>query len=280
MSTMRADQPIGVFDSGVGGLTVFREIAAMLPHENLLYLGDTARVPYGNKSPAAIIRYTQECAAFLVEKNIKLLVIACHTASAHVLEILQEKLSIPVIGVIQGGFEILMQSTINQRVAILGTASTIASKTYQNLIKEHYPSAVIYPVACPLFVPIVEEHLFGHPAADLIAKHYLEHLKNEEIDAALLACTHYPLMRAAIQNVLGPRVKIIEPAAICAGQVKALLQDTNLLNLQNRQPLYHFFATDHLERFQHLAKTFLGQEVHSVLVHLEENSAKKPRDIS
>jgi glutamate racemase len=264
------NKPIGIFDSGVGGLTVFREIALELPHEDLIYLGDTARLPYGNKSADAIIRYSLECADFLLEKEIKLLLVACHTASSYAIEILQEKLPLPVIGVIQPGFELLMSSTRSQRVAILGTESTIASNVYQNLIRQHYPNAHVFSVACPLFVPLAEESMFHHPAAELIAHHYLDPLKSAEIDAALLACTHYPLLRKAIQQALLPNVKVLESAASCALMARSLLADSHQLNPQNQKPRYQFFATDHPERLSSLAKTFLGHEIEFQRIDLEK----------
>ncbi len=271
MTQHLASQPIGIFDSGVGGLTVLREISRHLPQEDLVYIGDTARLPYGNKSSGAIIQCTSECAHFLLEQKIKLLIVACHTASAHALDILQETLPIPVIGVIQPGFELLMENTRTQRVAILATASTIASNVYQNLIRQHYPLACIFPIACPLFVPLAEEHFFDHPAAELIAVHYLQDLHAANIDAVLLACTHYPILRKAIQKALPPSVKILESAQSCAEQVRSLLMTSELMNKQEKKPHYQFFATDHTERFATLAKTFLGHEIDLKLMHLEKN---------
>ena len=266
---MTPNNSIGIFDSGVGGLTVFREVSRILPQENVIYFGDTARLPYGSKSPEAIVRYSLECASFLYQQGIKLLLVACHTASAHALEILQEKLPIPVIGVVQPGFELLMENTRKQRVAILGTASTIASNVYQNLIRQHYPLAQIFPIACPLFVPLAEEHFFEGAAADLIAEHYLKPLQSADIDAVLLACTHYPLLKKAIQKAIGPSIKMIEPAQSCAMMARSLLSAAHLINLQDEKPRYQFYATDHPERFAALAKTFLGHEIQLTLIHLE-----------
>jgi glutamate racemase len=268
---MTPNDPIGVFDSGIGGLTVFREISRLLPQENLIYLGDTARLPYGSKSPEAIMSYSLECASFLFNEKIKLLVVACHTASAHALDILQEEFPIPILGVVQSGFELLMETTETQRVAILGTSSTIASNIYQNLIRQHYPNAQIFPIACPLFVPLAEENLFDHKAADLIAEYYLSALTAAHIDAVLLACTHYPLLRQAIQKVLGPSVKILEPARNSAEQVRSLLSSSHLLNGQKNKPDRRFYVTDHPTRFAALAKIFLGQEIRLHLVNLELN---------
>jgi glutamate racemase len=267
--TPKNDSPIGIFDSGVGGLTVFREVARRMPHEDLIYFGDTAHLPYGSKSPEAIIRYSLECASFLLEQKIKLLIVACHTSSAHALEILEERLPIPVIGVIQPGFELLMQTTRKQRVAILGTASTIASNVYQDLIRQHYPQAQVFPIACPLFVPLAEEHLFDHAAADLIAEHYLLPLKGADIDAALLACTHYPLLRRAIHKVLGPSIKILESAESCSEAARILLSEAHLLGTTEKKGQYRFYASDHTARFESIANTFLGQPIQLDLIRLE-----------
>lgn len=256
-----SSQPIGIFDSGVGGLTVFREVSRILPEEDLIYLGDTARLPYGSKSSEAILRFSLECANFLLLQNIKLLLVACHTASAHALEILQKRLPIPVIGVIQPGYELLMASTRSQRVAILATQSTISSHVYQNLIRQHYPMAQVFPVACPLFVPLAEESLYDHEAAHLIARHYLQPLNSANVDAVLLACTHYPLLKSAIQKALDPSVTILESATSCAQLARSLLAEKGKLREQKKTPLYRFFVTDHPERFSTLAKTFLGREI-------------------
>ncbi|MES2273384.1 MAG: glutamate racemase, partial [Chlamydiota bacterium] len=205
-ATECSKRPIGLFDSGFGGLTVMREVARLLPRENLIYLGDTAHLPYGNKSPDSIYRYAFENAAFLLEKNIKLLIIPCHTACTHALSALQKQLPIPVIGVIESGVELIFETTSSFRIAVLGTSSTIASGIYPALIRSRFPNAHVYPVACPLFVPLVEEGFFNHKAAELVAESYLNPLKQQQIDTALLACTHYPLLRPIIQKTLGNQV--------------------------------------------------------------------------
>lgn len=251
------DRPIGLFDSGFGGLTVMREVARILPHENLIYLGDTAHLPYGNKSPQTVLQFALENSSFLVEKNIKLLIVACHTACSHALQTLQDKLPIPVIGVIQPGLEL---SSKFSRIAVLGTTSTIESGIYQSLILQRSPQVTIYAKACPLFVPLIEEGFYSHPAAALIADAYLKPLKGK-IDAALLACTHYPLIRPVIQQVLGPKVTLLEPAALCAEQAKrSLLQ----LNLQTEKPTYQFYVTDDPEKFRHFGRIFFKSEIERV----------------
>jgi glutamate racemase len=256
--------PIGLFDSGVGGLTVMREVVRQLPHENMIYLGDTARLPYGSKSPQAVLRYTLDGVSFLLERKIKLLIIACFTASSHAMEALEQKLSIPVIGVIQSGFEELMARTRSKKVAILGTASTIKSGVLQSLILERSPSATIFPIACPLLAPLIEEGLSDHPATQLIIRHYLAPLHAENVDSVLLACTHYPLIRSAIQEILGPRVQLIEPAQRSALEAKERLASHGLLNLDKRAPSYEFYATDDPAKFHRLTNQFFGPEIKEV----------------
>lgn len=241
-----------------------KEVVKHLPYENIVYFGDTARLPYGNKSPQAILRYTLENVSFLLDQKIKILIVACFTASSHALETLEQKLSIPVIGVIQSGFETLMNATRSKKVAILGTASTIKSGILQSLITKQDPSAIVYPIACPLLAPLIEEGLIDHPATRMIVEHYLSPLKEKDIDATLLACTHYPLIRQAIQEVLGPSVQLIEPAECCALKAKEWLESKGMLNRIQSKPVYEFFASDDPEKFRCLAHQFLGAEVKEV----------------
>jgi glutamate racemase len=263
MSTS-CQNPIGLFDSGVGGLTIMREVVRELPHENMIYLGDTARLPYGNKSPQAVLRYTLDGVSFLLERKIKLLIVACFTASSHALYALEQRLSIPVIGVIQSGIEELMARAGSKRVALLGTASTIKSGVLQTLILERSPSAAIFPIACPLLAPLIEEGLSDHPATKMILGHYLTPLLEETIDSALLACTHYPLIRTAIQEILGSSVQLIEPAKRTALEAKERLASHGLLNLNKREPTYEFYATDDPDKFHRLTNQFFGSEIKEV----------------
>lgn len=254
------DAPIGLFDSGFGGLTVMREFIRLLPKENLIYFGDTAHLPYGNKSPETVIRFAQENSQFLMKQGIKLLVIACHTACCHALDILQKELPIPVIGVIDAGLNLIRPFS---RIGLLGTTSTIESGLYQRLILQQNPGAAIFAKACPLFVPLVEEGFYEHKSAHLIAKEYLKELKGN-IDAALLACTHYPLIKSILEKEFGPHVTLVEPALECARRAFEILKAKNQLNSQTEKPLYQFYASDDPLKFQKLGKIFLGQLIKKV----------------
>jgi glutamate racemase len=251
--------PIGLFDSGFGGLTVMREVIRLLPHESLIYLGDTARLPYGNKSPETVLQYAVENSRFLLQKGIKLLIIPCHTACSHALQHLREILPIPVIGVTEAGVDLLKNYS---RIAILATQSTIESEVYQNKIRESLPHAKLFAKACPLFVPLVEEGFYNHVSAELIAENYLSSLKGK-IDAALLACTHYPLIRSPIQKVLGPEVELIEPASACALKAQEILTQLNLLN-HDKTPSYEYYVSDAPEKFRTLGEIFLGKKIEKV----------------
>lgn len=251
------DRPIGLFDSGFGGLTVMREVARMLPRENLIYLGDTARLPYGNKSPQAVLQFALENGSFLMKKNIKLLLIPCHTACSHALESLQNELPIPVIGVIQPGVELVKPF---HRIAVLGTTGTIEAGIYQSLIRKQNPQATIYAKACPLFVPLIEEGFYDHASAGLIAHSYLGPLKGQ-VDAVLLACTHYPLIRSTLQKVLGPAVPLLEPASLCVALAREVLFKAGLLNMQKKKPIYKFFVTDDPTKFSRHGKIFFGADI-------------------
>lgn len=254
------DRSIALFDSGFGGLTVMKEVARLLPQENLIYLGDTVNLPYGNKSPETVLQYALENADFLMSLDIKLLIIACHTACSHSLEVLQKKLPIPVFGVIQPGLALLQSS---KKVAILGTSSTIESGIYQTLAKKKWPHLEVFSQACPLFVPLIEEGFFNHESATLIAESYLAHLKGK-VDSILLACTHYPLIRSTLQRVLGDGIKLFEPAEECALQTRDYLAKNLLLNPQQSKPRYRFYASSDPEKFRKFGKVFFGSEIENV----------------
>ena len=256
--TISSSDAIGIFDSGVGGLTVMQQMMQVLPAENLIYFGDTARVPYGNKSPETIIRYSIENAHFLSEKKIKLLVVACNTASAYALPALRAAFSFPVIGVIEAGAAAAVAATCNHHIAVIGTRATILSGAYQSSIYAHLPFATLLPIACPLFVPLVEEQWLVHPATQLIVRQYLGPLHHLNIDTLLLGCTHYPLLASLIQKEIGENVKLVDSATTCAKAVLELLSKEQLLNDSQQRGEYHYYVSDDPERFHSLAAQLLG----------------------
>lgn len=259
------ESPIGIFDSGLGGLTVMQQMMRTLPHEHMVYFGDTARLPYGNKSPETIIRYSMENAAFLAEKNIKLLVVACNTASAHALDVLQHKIPIPVVGVIVPGATTALHTSSNKRIAILGTKGTIQSQRYQEAIRELDPQAFVLPIACPLFVPFVEEGYCSHPATRLVVHEYLKPIKENRIDTVLLGCTHYPFLKEMIQEEVGDEVAIVDSAASCAHYVAQALERKQLRRPSfSTAPCFRYFASDDPQQFQRLGSAFLGTSISSV----------------
>lgn len=260
----KADRAIGIFDSGFGGLTVFKALAGAMPYENLIYLGDAARLPYGSKSDDTIIRYTDECARWLVTHNIKMLVIACHTASSIAIEALRQRLTIPVASMVEPCLPMLQKYASSGKVAILGTQATISSAIYQKELKKIGLDHALASIACPLFAPLVEEGLIKTSIAQECIRHYLSPLKKIRPSAVLLACTHYPLIKEEIQNFLGDQCHILDPATLCAEAVKALLSDQDLLNLANQVPYYQFFTTDDKVRFKMLGEKFLDRQINTV----------------
>lgn len=254
---------IGVFDSGFGGLTVMRALIDLLPHEDIIYFGDTARLPYGNKSPETVLRYSQEIAAYLLEQKIKVLVIACNTASACALEALQASFPIPVIGVIEPAIDAAVRVTKNQKIAILGTRTTISSGVYQKQLSARLPEVELYPLACPLFVPIVEEGYIDHPLGEMVTKEYLSKLLLHHIDTIVLACTHYPLLETLIRSQIDEEIILVDSAVACAEQVRSLLTTEGLLNSQRSSPSYQFYVSDDPEKFCNLGKIFLNHPIQS-----------------
>jgi glutamate racemase len=257
---------IGLFDSGVGGLTVMQEIARLLPNENLIYLGDTARVPYGNKSSGTIIRYSIENAIFLLEKQIKILIIACNTASALALCKLRQIFNIPILGVIEPGAQQAAATTRNKRIAVLGTKSTIESGAYQKAILTLLPQATIFPISCPLLVPLVEEQFLYHPASKLIIENYLKELKYADVDTILLGCTHYPLLKHFITDIMGSKVTVVDSASTCATAVKTLLE-SNQLAYSHNQALHRYFVTDDPDKFRYLGEHLFQSPLPPIELH-------------
>jgi glutamate racemase len=259
---MNEKHHIGIFDSGVGGLTVMQQIAQMLPQESMIYFGDTARVPYGGKSRETIIRYSIENTIFLMEKNIKMLVIACNTASAFALQKLRQIFHIPIIGVIEPGAETAVSVSRTGRIAVLGTKGTIQSGAYQTEIQRLLPTATIIPIACPLLVPLVEERWLDHPATRLIIQEYIGSLHNQEIDTLLLGCTHYPFLKTLIQEEVGPRVTLVDSASTCAQKVASILKEQKL-NAQG-PGMHRYFVSDDPDKFKELGEKLFGTSLSHV----------------
>jgi len=258
------DRPIGVFDSGIGGLTVLKEIIEATPDEKTVYLGDTARVPYGIRSPETVLRYSFENAGFLTSKNIKLMVIACNTASSVSLDAIKSRVSIPVIGVIEPGAKAAVKVTKNGRVGVIGTEATIKSNAYTKAIQALNGNIDVFSLACPLFVPLVEEGWTEGTIATLIAREYLDRLKDKGMDTVVLGCTHYPLLKKVIAEVMGAGVRLIDSAIETAYEIKTTLDMLGLNREQNGSPVREFFVTDSTERFLKVSENFLGQKIENI----------------
>lgn len=256
---------IGIFDSGAGGLTVMKQISRLLPNENIVYFGDTARIPYGGKSPETIIRYSIENTIFLMEHQIKVLVVACNTAAAHALDRLQGIFRIPVISTIAPGAEKAVQTTRNGKIAVLGTRGTIASGAYQKEIKQRLPDATVFGVPCPMLVPIVEENFILHPTAKMIVQHYLEEVHQYGADTLVLGCTHYPLLRSLFEEIIDGSMTIVDPAEACAETVDTLLSASQMCKKAS-SPDYKYFVSDDPERFRLVGKGFSGMALDHVLL--------------
>lgn len=267
------ENPIGLFDSGVGGLTVMQSIKSKLPKENLIYFGDTARVPYGGKSRDTILRYSLENAAFLIKKKIKFLVVACNTVSAYALPYLEEAFSIPVVGVIEAGVDAAIRISKGKRIAVLGTRGTIASGAYQELFKQKDPCVELFTVSCPLLVPLVEENFITHPAARLIVQEYLRPLCQSGIDTLLLGCTHYPFLKQIIQDEIGRHVQIVDSASTCADMVFEKLFALNALRRMNTSPAHQYYVSDDPDKFGLHAETLLGECVSVSLENIKVSFA-------
>lgn len=257
------DHPIGIWDSGAGGLTVLQQVARILPNESVVYFGDTARVPYGGKSRDTIIRYSIENTIFLMEHNIKALVVACNTGVAHAFDRLQQIFKIPIIGVIDPGAQKAVEMTKNGRIAVMGTKGTVNSGAYQKEILRRRPGAVVAGVACPLIVPIVEECFFSNPISKQIIKHYLAEVHAHQADTLLLGCTHYPVVRHLIEEELDRKINIVDPAQACAENVAALLKANNI-STSHSKARYKYYVSDDPERFRMIGKVFSDLPIEDV----------------
>jgi len=260
-----AASPIGIFDSGLGGLTVMREVALALPGEDLLYFGDTARVPYGIKSPPTIIRFSEECCRFLLGKEPKLLIVACNTASAAALPHLRQALDVPLLGVVEPGARAAVAATRNRRVGIIGTEATIKSRAYPDCIRALDPAIALVDRACPLFVPLVEEGRdCDDPIVRLAAKEYLRPLIEFGVDTVVLGCTHYPLLKDAFRGVLGRAVTIVDSAEETARAAAQALDERGLRRGPGASPAYRYYVTDNPVRFASIGSRIMGDIIEHV----------------
>jgi len=256
--------PVGVFDSGVGGLTVTREIMRQIPDERIVYFGDTARLPYGSKSRDTVIRYSEQIIRFLKTYQVKAIVIACNTASAYALDEVQKNLDIPIIGVINAGARTAVRATRNGKIGVIGTAGTIGTGIYTEIMEKMCPDIEVIGKACPLLVPLVEEGLLHDSVTDEIASRYLSVLKERYIDTLVLGCTHYPLLRSAIGRLMGEDVTLVNPAYETAVELKGLLEKQNLshdISLPAEGEKYQFYVSDLAEKFTSFATAILPEQV-------------------
>ncbi len=264
ISLRPADRPIGVFDSGIGGLTVLRALVEALPNEDFIYLGDTARLPYGTKTNEVIVRYSRENTEFLLAKGIKMLVVACNTSSAVALEAIARDTMVPVIGVIEPGAQAAVKASRSGKIGVIATEATIASGAYTRTIQKLLPRAEIYTRACPLLVPLVEEGWTDNEVAERTVSYYLESLKQSGIDTLLLGCTHYPLLVAMFERVLGGGVRVVDSATATAAAVRERLRALKLRRRGSRGK-QSFFVTESPERFVRVGRRFFGPEVESAV---------------
>lgn len=263
--------PIGVFDSGVGGLTVAREIMRQLPDENMVYFGDTARLPYGSKSKESVIRFSRQIIRFLQTRNVKAIVIACNTATAQALDTVRREFDTPVIGVIEPGARAAIRETKNKKIGVAGTEGTIQSQMYTRVIHEMEPEAEVLGKACPLFVPLVEEGFTKHHITEEVIDIYLKEMKESEVDTMILGCTHYPLLRSAIMEYMGEGVRIVNPAYEAAMDLKKLLYERNLSNGDGEFNKYEFYVSDAAEKFKQFANSVLPYNVETIhQINIEE----------
>ena len=263
---MKADRqaPIGVFDSGVGGLTVAREIMRQIPNERIVYFGDTARVPYGSKSKDNIIKFSRQIIRFLQTENVKAIVIACNTASALALDEMQQEFDLPILGVVKPGAKVAVETTANKRIGLIGTEANIRSGVYTRYIKSLDDEAKVFEKACPLFVPLVEEGWLHDDITLQVASRYLEELKEKDIDTLIMGCTHYPLIRSTIRKVMGDKVNLVNPAYETAIELKNLLERDNLANkcdVDSPSSMYRFYVSDAEEKFKLFANSILPFDI-------------------
>ena len=254
-------KPIGVFDSGIGGLTVVHALTRQLPHENIIYFGDTARVPYGPKSSQTVREYAGQDTDFLVSKDVKMIVIACNTVSAVALDVVMKRAKVPVLGVIIPGVSAAVAASRRKRIGVIGTIATVNSKAYANAIRQLDREVEVFAQPCPLFVPLAEEGWTHHKVTELVAKEYLFPLKLEKIDTLILGCTHYPILKDAIKAAVDGNVVLIDSGEATAVEVDRLLDERNLRNPSKLKPHLQYYVSDVPAKFAEIGERFLGQKL-------------------
>lgn len=262
------NRPIGIFDSGVGGLTVVKEVIEKLPREEIIYFGDTARVPYGSKSKETITKFSTQIVNFLLSKNVKAIIVACNTASANSYEVLTKIFDIPFVEMVIPGAESCLSVTKNNIVGVIGTEGTIRSKAYENLLIKNRENIKVYSKACPLFVPLAEEGWNNNTVAKITTEIYLQELIDKDIDTLILGCTHYPLLYNCIKETVGS-INIINPAKAASTKMLEFLTDKDLLRNKNEEPIHKFFVSDNTEKFNKICKLVLDEDYIAKKIDIE-----------
>jgi glutamate racemase len=251
------NKPIGIFDSGIGGLTVMKELIRRLPFEDVIYFGDTARVPYGIKSKETVVRFSVENVLFLMDLNVKLIIVACNTSSSLALSKLKRNFKVPIIGVITPGVQAAVESTRSGRIGVIGTAATIGSGVYEKEIKRRNPKLKVFSKFCPLFVPLAEEGWFKDKVAYEVAERYLSPLKKAKVDTLILGCTHYPLLKQVIRKVMGEHVRLVDSAKQVAIEAENILRSEGIGSSKKKKPNHKYYVTDKPDTFLRFSKWFL-----------------------
>ena len=258
---MSNNQAIGIFDSGLGGLTVVKEVIKLLPNEKIIYFGDTARVPYGTKSKETIIKFSQENSEILLKKKVKIIVVACNSSSSYAIETLRKKFSIPIVGVIHPGVKEAIANTKNNRVGVIATQATKSSGSYEKILHQYNQAIKVFSQACPLFVPLVEEGWFNKKITLDIAQEYLKGLKKKNIDTLILGCTHYPLLKKIIKEVVGKNIKLVDSAKAISREIKQVLKEKEILRIVKGKPKHEFFVSDRPQEFEKISKKILKNSI-------------------
>lgn len=264
------NRPIGIFDSGVGGLTVVKQVMKVMPQENIMYFGDTARLPYGTKSKEAVTKFSKQNVRFLLAKDVKAIIIACNTASSNSLGVLQQEFDVPIFGVVDAGVAEAVRTTKNKRIGVIGTAATVRSGAYETMICQEDGEMTVFSKACPLFVPLAEEGWTENEVARLTAQSYLKDLMKEDIDSLVLGCTHYPLLKRCIGTTVGEEIKLVDPAKATAQQVKNFLEREGLCKEDGLMGQRRFYLSDHTNIFPFICQKALKERYEAEIIDIEQ----------